>query len=246
MKLLLAGIALLSIVRPALADEPFPLPRADWPPPVDDHRVIPFLLVDRLEYRMQQGTDAAGWDAQGWIGGDYNKLWLKTEGEFLTSPRAERADVQAYYARLISPFWYVEAGASAEIRPSPSRGALALALQGLAPYWFDVEASLFLNQKGKLAGRLELEYDLLFTQRLILQPRFETNVAANSDEERGIGRWFNDVELGLRLRYEFHRQFAPYIGGNWTRKLGGTADLARQAQSEVSEASIVAGLRILL
>lgn len=239
-------VLLLSAGRPALAQDEFPLPHHDWPAPVDDHRAIPFLLVDRLEYRFQNGMDAAGWDAQGWLGGDYNKLWLKTEGEVLTNRRAERADVQAYYARLISPFWYVQAGASADLRPTPSRGALAVALQGIAPYWFDVEASLFLNQKGKLAGRLELEYDVLFTQRLILQLRFETNVSAMADEERGRGRGFNDVEPGLRLRYEVRRQLAPYIGVNWTRQLGSTADLARQAMSEVSMASVVVGVRIWL
>lgn len=246
MKAVLAAVALISMSGPALAEDEFPLPRLDWPAPVMDHRVIAFLLIDRLEYRTQRGIDGGGWDAQGWIGGDFNKLWFKTEGEARTSPRTERADVQALYARLISPFWYVQAGAGADVRPSPSRGSLVVALQGLAPYWFDVQASLVLDQKGKLAGRLELEYDLLFTQRLILQPRFETNVLATSDEERGRGRGFNDVELGLRLRYEIRRQFAPYIGGNWTRKLGATADLARQAQLDVSEASVVAGLRVWL
>ncbi len=232
---------------PALAAQgDFPLPPQNWPMPVEDHPIIPFLLGDFLEYRVQKGADARAWDAQAWVGGDYNKIWFKSEGEQGTTARTEQADLQALYARLISPFWYLQVGAREHFLPKPGRGSLVVGVQGLAPYWFDVEASVFLDQKGKVSARASLEYDLLFTQRLVLQPRFETNLSATTDEERGLGRGFNDIELGLRLRYEVWRQFAPYIGGNWTRRLGSTADLARQAQGDVSEASLVIGLRVWL
>lgn len=237
---------LLFIAAPAAAQEDFPLPPKTWPAPVNDHRLLMFILGDLLEYRVQRGADARAWDAQAWVGGDYNRLWLKSEGEQGTSARTERGDVQALYSRLISPFWYLQAGARTHFLPTPLRNSLALGIQGIAPYWFDVEAEVFLDQKGKVTGRLALEYDFLLTQRLILQPRGETNISAMSDPERGLGRGFNDVELGLRLRYELHRQFAPYVGGNWTRQLGSTADFARQAGADVGELSLVAGVRVWL
>lgn len=223
--------------------ERFPLPPKAWPAPVHDDPVFRFLLLDRLEYRAQKGADARVWDIQGWVGGDYNKLWLKSEGEKSVGGRTEEADVQALYARLFAPFWYFQAGVRAETRPTPTRNSLVLGVQGLAPYWFDVEASAFFAEGGKLSARLEAEYDFLISQRLILQPRVETGFAASSDAERGVGRGFNDVELGLRLRYEFTRQFAPYIGVNWTRKVGDTADLARSRGEDVTERGVVLGLR---
>lgn len=221
----------------------FPLPPSAWGPPVHDNPLIPFLLVDRLEYRAQKGADARVWDVQGSIGGDYNKLWIKSEGEKTVGGQTAEADLQALYARLISPFWYLQAGVRAQTRPTPSRNSLVLGVQGIAPYWFDVEASAFFAEGGKLSARLEAEYDFLLTQRLILQPRVETGFAASSDAERGVGRGFNDVEFGLRLRYEFTRQFAPYIGVNWSRKVGDTADLARRRGEDVKEYGVVVGLR---
>ena len=222
----------------------FPLPPKAWPAPVHDSSAIPFLLIDRLEYRSQKGADARVWDVQGWVGGDYNKLWIKSEGEKRVGGSTEEADVQALYARLLSPFWYLQAGVRSEVRPTPSKNSLVLGVQGLAPYWFDVEASAFLAEGGKLSARLEAEYDFLLTQRLILQPRIETGFAASSDAARGVGRGINDVELGLRLRYEFSRQFAPYIGANWSRKVGDTADLARSRGEDVKEYGVVAGVRL--
>ncbi len=119
-----------------------------------------------------------------------------------------------------------------------------LGIQGLAVYWFNVEATGFVSDKGDASARFEAEYDLLFTQRLILQPRIETNVAFGTDEPRGVGKGFNDVELGLRLRYEMKREFAPYIGVTWRKKAGDTADLARQAGQDVENRAIVAGVRV--
>ena len=131
-----------------------------------------------------------------------------------------------------------------EQRPSPSRDSVVFGVQGLAPYWFEVDAAAYLNRDGKLSGRLEAEYDLLLTQRLILQPRLETRFAGSADRDRHIGLGFNDLELGIRLRYEIKREFAPYIGVTWSRKLGDTADFARQAGEDVRERAVVAGLRM--
>ncbi|HCY62211.1 MAG TPA: copper resistance protein B [Oxalobacteraceae bacterium] len=222
---------------------PFPLPPKEWPKPVMDTERFTYLLLDRFEYGWQKGENARVWDVQGWYGGDYNKLWIKSEGESTPGGGTEEADVQALYARRISPFWHLQAGVRQEARPAPSRTQGVLAIQGLAPYWFNVEASVFVGS-GRASGRFEAEYDQLLTQRLILQPRIETNFSGSADARRGIGSGLNDVELGLRLRYEFRREFAPYIGVAWTRKLGDTADLARQAGRDVSSSALVAGLRI--
>ena len=221
----------------------FPLPPADWPAPVPDRQVVSYLLLDRLEYRWQKGANVRVWDAQGWIGGDYNKLWLKSEGEKTAGGRTEAADVQLLYARLITPFWYLQAGVRNEARPGPSRNYGVLGIQGLAPGWFDVEASLFVRA-GNVSGRVEAEYDQLLTQRLILQPRIETGFSGSSDRARGVGSGINDVQLGLRLRYEIRREIAPYIGYTWGRKVGNTADIARGNGERVTEHGIVVGLRI--
>lgn len=237
-------LALLALGVNAQERETFPLPPRQWAEPVSDQPVFPFLLVDRLERRWQKGSDLRTWDVQGWVGGDYNKLWLKSEGEDEVRGRTEQADVEALYARLISPFWHLQAGIRYEDRPSPSRTSLAFGVQGLAPYWFEVEATGYVSEKGKFSAQLEAEYDFLLTQKLILQPLVETTFAASAEEERGIGRGFNNLELGVRLRYEFRRQFAPYIGVTWSRKLGDTADLARRENEDVTERAIVAGLRV--
>lgn len=242
---LFAGLLFaLSWHEPAQAqNQSFPLPPANWRTPVMDQQLIPYLLLDRFEYRLQNGGNARAWDAQAWFGGDYNKLWLKSEGENIIGRRTEDADLQALYARLIAPFWNVQAGVRDQIRPGPAKAYGVLALQGLAPYRFNVEGSLFFRT-DEVSGRLEAEYDQLLTQRLILQPRIETNFTSSSDRKRRIGSGINDLELGLRLRYEIRREIAPYIGLSWTRKLGSTAGIARSEGESVNERAIVAGLRI--
>lgn len=207
-----------------------------------DEQVFSYLLLDRFDYRAQRGKDVVMWDAQGWFGGDYNRLWFKIDGEDEAGGRTDRAEAQALYARRISPYWHVQAGVRQEMRPQPARNSVVIAAQGLAPYWFNVEAMAFIRA-GSVSGRLELEYDQLLTQRLVLQPRVETVFSSSAEPERGVGRGLNHVELGLRLRYEIRREFAPYIGINWTRRLGETADLARQQKRDVREAAIVLGLR---
>lgn len=202
------------------------------------------LLIDQLEYRWNQGTDSTNWNAQGWFGGDYNRLWLKTDGTSLSDGAVEEAESQLLYSHLIAPFWDFQAGLRYDEKPKPSRSYAVLGVQGLAPYWFEVEAAAFVSEKGDVSARLEAEYDLLLTQRLIVQPRFETNLAGQKVEELGIGRGFSDIELGLRLRYEIRREFAPYVGISWARKLGDTADFARHVSEDVDTFALVAGIRV--
>jgi copper resistance protein B len=237
-------LALLMAAGMARAQEDrFPLPPKEWPKPIDDAQPFTYLLLDRLEYRATKGADALYWDAQAWYGGDYNKLWLKSEGQRTVGGRTEDADLQVLYARRIAPFWHLQGGVRSEVRPEPTQNYGVLAIQGLAPYWFDVEASAFFRG-GAISGRLEAEYDQLLTQRLILQPRIDADFSTTADPARGVGRGINDVVLGLRLRYEIKREFAPYVGVTWSRKFSDTADFARSRGEGVRATTLVFGLRV--
>ena len=201
------------------------------------------LMLDRLEYRMGKGADGYHWEGEGWIGGDINRFAFKTEGEGAFGGPLERAEVQALYSRAIDPWFNLEAGVRHDIRPDPRRTYAVVGIEGLAPYWFEVSAQAFLSNRGDAHLRLEGSYDQRITQRLILQPAAEINVAAQDVPELGIGSGVSDVELGLRLRYEFAREFAPYVGVNWERKLGDTARFARADGERASATSLVMGVR---
>lgn len=222
----------------------FPLPPSGFPPPVEDRMAFPYVLVDRLEYAARSGKDALNWDAQGWYGADYDKLWFKTEGRKELGGRTDDASLEALYARRFRPFWFYQAGVRVDERPAPRRTSLVLGVQGIMPGWFDVEAAAYVGRKGEVVARLELENNLYFTQRLILQPRVETFIATRADEERGLGRGVRNFEAGLRLRYEIKREIAPYIGVQWSRAFGGTGALVRRAGGEAGETTLVAGVRI--
>ena len=210
---------------------------------VMDTPIIANALVDRLEYQSQEGADVLLWDAEGWVGGDYHKLWFKSEGD-MARGHTEEAEIQALYARAIAPFWNLQMGVRHDIQPSPSRTFAVLGIEGLAPLWFEVDAASFVSTDGDVSFRLEAEYDLLLTQRLILQPRIETNLAIQDAHKWGIGEGMNDIDLGLRLRYEIRREFAPYIGVSWQRKIGETATLARDEGENLDAVSFVTGLRL--
>jgi len=219
-----------------------------WPSPVADEDLHLFLLSEILEYRLKKGDDEAAWDVFGWVGGDYNRLWVKSEGTASTAKRSGDADLQLLYGHLISAYFDLQAGVRVEQvwdgESDHSRGFLALGVQGLAPHYFDVEPTLFLSQDGDLSARATVTYDILLSQRLILQPRLEGNAASRSRKDFGVGSGVNNLEAGLRLRYEITREFAPYIGINWSSSFGETADLLRSGGEQTSARSLVAGFRI--
>lgn len=202
------------------------------------------VLIDRLETRVNDSGESYLWDAQGWYGGDIDKLWIKTEGEGSFGEKVEDIEVHALWSRSITPWFDVQAGARYDFQPNPERGYAVLGLQGLVPYLFEIDAAAFVSNEGDVSARVEAEYELLITQRLILQPRAEINLAVQEVRELGIGSGVNDVELGLRLRYEFAREFAPYVGVSYERKFGETADFARDEGESVDQFSFVAGLRV--
>jgi copper resistance protein B len=213
--------------------------------PVHDDMIFLTLRADRLEWRDREGDDLLLWDVEAWLGGDYHKLYFESEGEVVDG-EAEKANAELLYSRTIHSFWDLQAGFRHDFKPRPTRSFVAFGVQGLAPHWFEVDATAYLSDRGDLSAVLEVEYDLLLTQRLILQPRLETAVAVQEVEELNIGSGFNEIELGLRLRYEITRKFAPYIGLSWSRKLGKTADLVGADGEEVESTDFIAGVKLWL
>ena len=212
---------------------------------MNDAAALGKLLVDQLEWREGDGMSGPAWDAQAWYGTDFNKLWLKTEGMRLGST-TEDARAELLWDRIFSPWWSAQAGARHYFGTGPSRNWLAVGVQGLAPYFFAIEATAYVGDAGRTAARFRAEYELLFAQRLILQPELEVNAYGKDDPERQIGAGFSDVQLGLRLRYEFHRELAPYLGVAWLRRLGKTADLVSASGQDPSVLQVVAGIRFWL
>lgn len=207
----------------------------------DDDDIYTFIQADRLEY-AESGEELV-WDLQGWVGDDYRKLWAKSEGKHVDG-RIEKAEIQLLYGRAWTAFFDWQAGIRHETDPGPSRNSLVLGIQGLAPQWFEIDAAMFLDDDGDLSARLEAEYDLLLTQRLVFQPRFEVEMAADGKPEAGTGSGLVSTELGVRIRYEFSRKFAPYVGVNWTKLYGETADIATAAGQTDSDTSGIIGVRL--
>lgn len=202
-----------------------------------------YFLADKLEWQDADNGSALAWDLSGWIGGDVDRLWLRSEGERVNG-KTEDAEVQALWGHAISPWWDVVTGVRQDFKPGAPQTWAALGVQGMALYNFETEATAFIGEGGQTAARLEGDYDILLTNRLILQPTAELNVYGKNDPQRGIGSGLSSTEAGLRLRYEIRREFAPYIGVTWNRTYGKTADYARDEGEDRSEARLVVGVRL--
>ena len=201
-----------------------------------------WFQADRAEYRARSGKDGYLWDVQGYYGGDLDKFWFKSEGEGSFGEKPEATEVQGLWSHAIGPWWDLQAGIRQDLT-GPNRTHAVVGVQGLAPYLFEVDAAAFLSTKGDLTARIEAELDQRITQRLILQPRVELNLSAQNVPELGIGAGLDRVEAGLRLRYEFAREFAPYVGIEHEWKLGQSADYARIAGDDPSVTNFVVGVR---
>ncbi|MBS0555937.1 MAG: copper resistance protein B [Proteobacteria bacterium] len=207
-----------------------------------DDKPLGMLLFDRLEYFDARDADGTALEAQAWYGNDANKLWFKAEGEY-SDGRVHEMRTEALWDRPFSAFWDTQLGVRHDFGTGADRTWAAFGIHGLAPYWFEVDAAFYVGQSGRTALRFESEYELLLTQRLILQPRFEVNIYGRSDPRNGIGSGLSDAALGLRLRYEITRQFAPYIGVEAQRRFGSSADYARAEGDAAFDPRLVAGLR---
>ncbi len=201
-----------------------------------------WVQADRLETHMRQGGDGYLWDVQAYYGSPTNRLWIKSEGEGGFGENIGDAEVQALWSKAIAPYWDVQLGARQDVAGHGSTHAV-LGVQGLAPYFFEVDAAAFLSHRGDLTARVEAELDQRITQRIILQPRAEVNLAAQDNRQLGIGAGIDKVELGVRLRYEFKREFAPYIGVEQSWHLGTSAAFARAKGEDPHPTALVVGIR---
>jgi len=209
---------------------------------VHDDSINYFVLVDQLEWQNARGGSALNWDVNGWIGGDVNRLWLRSEGE-RSNGKLDEAQLEMLFGRAISPWWDVVGGVRHDFKPGKSQTWAAFGVQGLALYNFETEATAYVGESGQTAARLKGDYDILITNRLILQPSAEVNFYGQNDRRREVGSGLSGTEVGLRLRYEVKRELAPYIGVTWNKSYGNTADLARADGKKATETRFVAGVR---
>ena len=238
------ALAMLLLASTALAQEtPQTGAPAEWAMPMLEPHVFSFLQADRLELRTSDHDDGYLLDLQGWIGTDTHKFWGKVEGDGVFGGPLEAVEVQALYSRIISPFFDLQVGVRQDVRSDVSRTYAVIGVQGLAPYWFEIDVAAFVSHTGDVTARLEAEYELLITQRLVLQPRTELNVAFQDVDVLGVGAGLSTAEAGIRLRYEIRRELAPYVGISWRQAVGGTADFARGAGVSPAGTSFVTGLR---
>ena len=246
------ALALLAVAGTAAAQTaPVPTPteverKAAFPPDLQGHAVhdtgLTFMvLVDQLEGQWSAKTGAI-WDMKTWIGGDLNRLWIRSEADYQAGA-FEDAEAHVLLGRAVSRWWNLVGGVRQDFTPGPQRTWAAIGMQGLAPQWFDVEATAYLGESARTAARLEVEYDLLLTDRLIVQPLVELNLYGKSDPERLVGAGLSTMEFGARLRYEIKRELAPYVGLVWHRKVFETGDLAREDGDSVGGWRLVTGVR---
>jgi len=266
-----AGFILALLGAPCLAAEPptgasLPVGDAPAPPVIRDSAVaglydeqqmnraravlaeehggatVSKVMANLLEASSASDGGGYRWDGEAWFGGDTHRFVFKTEGEGIRRGELESGDAQALYSRAIGRYTDLQAGVRYEFQPD-GRAYATVAVESLLPYWFKVQAALFVSGRGDLFSRLETHTDLRLTQRLILQPRLELSLAAQDVPDAGIGSGFTTAELGLRLRYEIRREFAPYLGVNFGKRFGRTADFARAAGNDPQDTTLVLGVR---
>ena len=208
---------------------------------VHDNAIHTFVLVDQLEW-LATSPRAAGWDAKGWIGGDRNRFWFRTEGEASAS-RLDRTETHLFYGRAVSPWWDLVAGMRNDDGPGPARNWAAVGVQGLAPYFVEIEATGYVGAAGRTHARLEAKYEALVTNRLVVQPLVEIEIYGKDDPERLIGAGLSSADVGLRFRYEISREIAPYAGVLWSWRFFGTADRWRASGQRAADTRLVMGLR---
>ena len=209
-----------------------------------DDPVLTKLRLDQLEWRGDTSSreSQTAVDGEAWIGRDLNKFWLKFDAQYQLS-EFDDAEIQALYSHAIAPYWDLQVGLRQDIKPSPQQTWGVIGVKGLAPYFFDIDAAVFIGKSVATGQRFAAEYELLFTQKLILSPDIKLNLYGQNQPENGLGAGLSDMDFGLRLRYEITREFAPYIGYSWSKKYGPTATYARLANEPASDKRWVIGIR---
>jgi copper resistance protein B len=212
---------------------------------VHDNAVHYFVQFDQIEWRGGEAVSGLGWESTGWIGRDLTRFWFRTQGEGQQG-HLTAGSVHALYGRAIAPWWDLVVGVRQDVRPGSPQTWAAVGIQGLAPYWFEIEATAYVGASARTRFRFEAQHDVLVTNRLILQPRFDMDVYGKSDAARGVGAGLSSAGLGLRVRYELRREVAPYVGVVWRRAFFGTAEHARVQGTAVSATRVAVGLRLWL
>jgi len=209
---------------------------------MEDDPIITKVMIDQLETRVTDGDNPFVFEGQAWIGKDLNKFAIKADLEQVNGT-TEELELQALYSKAVAVYWDFQIGVRQDIKSVPKRNWLAIGFQGLAPYWFEVDTALFIGESNQVGLRLSAEYEWMFTQRWVLSPEIEVNFHSKDDIETGVGSGLSDSQIGLRLRYEIKREFAPYIGINWNKKYGNTATFAKNAGEIVDDTQFVVGIR---
>lgn len=205
-----------------------------------DDPLLTKVVIDQFEQDVSHGENAQSWDVQAWLGHDLYKLWLTTEGERSNNQTTD-AQVELLYSRAFSPYWDWKVGVRKDFKPTPSTEWAVLGVQGLAPYYFEIDAEFYLGKDGNTAFTLEVEYELMLTQRLVLIPEVEVSFNGQNDAEMGSGSGLSEIEAGLRLSYGIVREFSPYVGLTWSKKYGNTADYAALEDESSTEKQVVVG-----
>ena len=216
--------------------------RGDERPRLADEHSFRSILIDNLEVSRVNGETVAPYDIEAWYGRTYERAVLKAEGEFEGGDLSE-ARTELLWGHAFAAYWDTQVGVRHDTGEGPNRTWLAAGIEGLAPYWFDLEVTAYVGESSRTALRVDASYDMLITQRLILEPSFEANFYGRNDPERALGSGLSDLSLGLRLRYEIRRELAPYVGLEWSNQYGGTEELTRAANGDPSDTRLTAGLR---
>lgn len=208
----------------------------------EDDPVLAKFMIDQLESRNADENNPLVLEGQAWIGRDLNKLWLKTDVEQVDG-ETEELELQALYSRALAPFWNIQGGVRHDFKTEPGRSWAVIGVQGLAPYKFEVDVAAFIDEDGKAALRTSAEYEIMFTQRIVVTPEIEANFYAEDSLEYGEGSGLSDIQAGLRLRYHIRREFAPYVGINWQKQFGSTATFSKDAGEDIDQTQWVLGVR---
>jgi copper resistance protein B len=239
-----SGTALAETATDARQSDTMPaMDKAAPMPPMMENGILVHAILDKFEGRIGDGQNAFRWDGQAWIGTDHDKLWLKSEGFALGKGRVDDGRHEFLYDRAISTYADLQAGIRTDWDSGTGRTWAALGVQGLAPLFFDYEATGYLSDGGHAALRLAASYDLLLTQRLILQPAVEMSFNSKADPGRRVGAGLSDIDAGIRLRYEISRKFAPYVGVAYVGRFGQTASFAHKEGEGTAAVQFVFGIR---
>ena len=208
----------------------------------NDDPIVTKVMIDQLETRIQNGDDPLVLEARAWVGTDLDKFVIKASAEQVKND-LEELELQALYSRAIDPYWDFQVGLRQDQKPTPVRNWLALGFAGVAPYWFDIDSTLFIGESNQVALRFKAEYEAMITQKWVLSPEIEVNLYSKDDAATGAGSGLSNTQFGLRLRYEIWREFAPYIGINWNKQYGNTATFTKNAGGNTEASQLVVGIR---